>query len=242
MSTCKKCLENYLPSSHYQKYCVECAPIIAREYANEWRKRWRKNNLEKAREQDRRYRIKHSAERLKYNKEYYIKHKGTDIYKNRIRRWWMKNRHKKGEYNKKYYQLHKTELAIKRRGYFKQWRKLNREERNAWVRTKVKRGAKYHLDRVISKAIWAALKERKAGRRWETLVGYSLERLVERLEKQFTAGMSWGNFGAYWHIDHKKPKSWFGRSRHDFKKCWSLENLQPLERYKNLSKHNRYAD
>ena len=48
----------------------------------------------------------------------------------------------------------------------------------------------------------------KESKSWETLVNYSLEDLKLHLEKQFTNGMSWENYGE-WHIDHILPISSF---------------------------------
>jgi len=242
MELCKRCQKKYSPSGNHQKYCTDCALIASREYFNKRQKNWRKNNLEKAREKDRKYRIKYRDKRIKYNKEYYKKHKGTEVYEKRIKKWWKKHPDKKRLYNKKYFQLHKKRLLIKRRGYLKLWRRENRKRLSFLAREKRKTDPKFRLDRVVSKAIWEALKKRKAGRKWESLVDYSLEDLIKHLEKQFTSEMSWGNFGKYWHIDHKRPKSWFGSAPEDLKQCWSLRNLQPLEKHKNLSKNNHYAD
>ena len=46
-----------------------------------------------------------------------------------------------------------------------------------------------------------------------------------------------------WHIDHKKPVSWFNFKTvtdSEFVECWSLSNLQPLSREENQSKSNRW--
>lgn len=71
-------------------------------------------------------------------------------------------------------------------------------------------------------------------------VNYSLQELKDHLEKQFTKGMTWENNSTYgWHIDHKKPMSYFkfeSYTDEEFKQCWALENLQPLWRNDNLSK------
>lgn len=48
--------------------------------------------------------------------------------------------------------------------------------------------------------------------------------------------MSWNNYGTYWEVDHIIPKnlfSYLSPKDKDFKLCWSLENLRPLERNKN---------
>jgi len=42
-----------------------------------------------------------------------------------------------------------------------------------------------------------SLKGKKAGRRWEKLVGYTLEDLREHLESQFDNKMNWENYGGY---------------------------------------------
>ena len=83
----------------------------------------------------------------------------------------------------------------------------------------------------------------KNGRKWETILGYTTEQLKQHLESKFKPGMTWENYGSYWHIDHIKPKSWFEVSSIEDPKlleCWSLNNLQPLEASINCSKCDRY--
>lgn len=97
------------------------------------------------------------------------------------------------------------------------------------------------LKSCLASAICNSLQGRKQGRHWEFLVGYTVEQLKQYLEKQFTDGMSWQNYGK-WHIDHIRPKSSFqflSPDDEDFKKCWSLSNLQPLWAKDNLQKHNK---
>lgn len=97
---------------------------------------------------------------------------------------------------------------------------------------------KYKINDAMRVALYQAIKTKKAGRRWEKIVGYSLEELMNHLEKQFKVGMDWTNYGQ-WHIDHRIPKSKFRfRSISDaqFILCWSLENLQPLWANENLIK------
>ena len=95
----------------------------------------------------------------------------------------------------------------------------------------------------MSSVLNTSLKGKKAGRHWESLVGYTVEDLIKHLESQFNEKMSWNNWGIYWQIDHIKPKSFFKYEKpedEEFKKCWALENLQPLEKIANLNKGNRY--
>ncbi len=73
------------------------------------------------------------------------------------------------------------------------------------------------------------------------ILDYTLEDIVQHLESQFQPGMTWDNYGQ-WHVDHKIPISSFNISSlecSDFKRCWSLENLQPLWAEDNLKKSNK---
>jgi hypothetical protein len=89
--------------------------------------------------------------------------------------------------------------------------------------------------------ILGALKARKSGRHWETLVGYSLSDLTTHLERQFLPGMTWLNFGQ-WHIDHIVPQRCFTFETErdaEFRACWALSNLRPLWAEDNFRKHGR---
>lgn len=78
----------------------------------------------------------------------------------------------------------------------------------------------------------------KSARHWESLVDFTIDQLKVHLEKLFLDGMTWQNYGK-WHIDHKVPIAVFNFSKPehiDFKRCWSLKNLQPLWAHDNISK------
>jgi len=94
----------------------------------------------------------------------------------------------------------------------------------------------------ISKEL-STLRGIKNGMHWEDLIGYTKEDLMEHLEKQFTDGMNWDNYGKDgWHIDHIIPKSVFNFNSYediDFKRCWALDNLQPLWAEDNFRKNNK---
>jgi hypothetical protein len=56
--------------------------------------------------------------------------------------------------------------------------------------------------------------------------------------------MSWDNYGTVWEIDHNIPVAAFNfdKPEHlDFKLCWDLKNLQPLEVSLNRSKNDRIS-
>jgi len=94
----------------------------------------------------------------------------------------------------------------------------------------------------MSSAISNSLKGDKNGQCWEALVGYTLDELRCHLEKTFDENMSWENYGSYWSVDHIKPKTAFcytDTNSISFKKCWSLDNLQALEKITNIKKSNK---
>jgi len=68
---------------------------------------------------------------------------------------------------------------------------------------------------------------------------YDATALRDHLERQFSKGMTWENYGSYWHVDHIIPVSSFKTEQPDspeFLACWALTNLRPLRSFDNLSK------
>ena len=55
--------------------------------------------------------------------------------------------------------------------------------------------------------------------------------------------MSWENYGNVWHLDHVKPKAKFNfNEERDFRRCWSLVNLQPMLAGENIMKSDKYDE
>ena len=98
----------------------------------------------------------------------------------------------------------------------------------------------FRISRAIGGGIWYTMRKEKSNAAWQDLVGYSLQTLKEHLEKQFDNKMTWDNYGSYWHIDHIKPKVLF--TKKEVKDCWSINNLQPLEKIANLKKGKKYEN
>ena len=108
---------------------------------------------------------------------------------------------------------------------------------------KIRSTPKGKLSHAVSSRIRRSLQGNKRGHGWETLVGYNVDELKKHLEKQFTAGMTWDNYGK-WHIDHIIPVSAFNFNKPediDFKRCWSLKNIRPLWALENLKKHHKLS-
>ena len=124
----------------------------------------------------------------------------------------------------------------------KQWIQRNPQYLNQYYKRLRRENPKYRLDCNMGILMHHSLKDKKAGRKWEELVNYNLEELIEHLENQFDDKMNWENYGSYWHVDHILPRSSFKYNYPEdpeFKKCWALENLQPLEKSANFRKNNK---
>jgi hypothetical protein len=119
-------------------------------------------------------------------------------------------------------------------------KQLNSARLNAPQKRKI---PKNRIARRMSKEIHKIVKG-GGGTSWRKLVGYNEDALKLHLERCFLPGMDWSNYGTSWHIDHKIPIRVFNIQSYgdiDFKKCWSLENLQPLWAIDNMRKGGKLA-
>jgi len=161
------------------------------------------------------------------------------------KRWeaYKKTSKYKESYMSRYNTFGKTELG---KAKVKEYQKS--EKGKAAIIRNYKRHKSFVCNRLndaIHAGIYASLKGNKNRKKWQSLVGYSLKELIEHLEKQFTNGMAWDNYGCgmgKWHIDHIIPKAVFGynsSSDLDFRRCWTLSNLRPMWGKDNLEKKDK---
>jgi hypothetical protein len=173
----------------------------------------------------------------------------------KLREYRQENKEKVRERDKKYRQENTEKIKERKKQYYqknlekvREYYQENKEKINKYFRERKKTDPKFKLDKNIGTSIYKCLKSKGLSKRetgWQKTVGYTVEQLKEHLEKQFTPEMTWENHGTYWHVDHIKPKSLFEYDSIDhpeFKKCWSLDNLQPLEAKENMRKNNKYSE
>ena len=92
----------------------------------------------------------------------------------------------------------------------------------------------------ISNAILKALtrgKSDKAGQSILQFLGYTISELKLHITLLFDEHMTWENYGTYWHLDHIIPQSdlpYTSMKDDNFKQCWDLSNLRPLEARQNI--------
>lgn len=87
--------------------------------------------------------------------------------------------------------------------------------------------------------IYAALKGKQKSKRTPHLIGCTIAELKAHIERQFTEGMSWENYGQ-WHIDHIKPCCMFNLlDESEQSACFHFSNLQPMWAMDNFRKNGR---
>ena len=181
----------------------------------------------------------------KRNRAYYLLHR-VHI-QNQSKEYHRQNRDEINQQRKEYHKVYYLQNQERLRERAKQQRDRRRVyERN--YRRNQRKDPRHRLDDNISRSIQLDLRCRgsgKNGKSWESLVGYTLGVLRQRLESQFHKDpkITWENMGSYWHVDHIRPKASFSyatSSDIEFQECWALENLQPLEACANLRKGSKW--
>lgn len=228
----KQCVvcEKKFEGHHNRKYCdgKECqafkkekARLQSLEYAS------RPENKAKRLERERREDVK--AHRRKYNQRPEVKARIRKYHRSYHKRWRQENPEKCKEYSAR-------------------WKKNNPEKLKQVQqrqKQKIRECPMRRLNNRVRSNIHNHLKRRgmsKGGKTF-TLLGYTGRDLYNHLESKFTDGMSWDNMGE-WHIDHIRPVSSFNFTStecDEFKRCWALENLQPLWAIDNLRKSNKWS-
>jgi hypothetical protein len=71
-------------------------------------------------------------------------------------------------------------------------------------------------------------------------LGCTPTELIAHIERQFTDGMTWDNYGVFgWHIDHHIPCAVFDLTREDHRHlCFHKDNLRPLWGTRNSEKRD----
>jgi len=119
-----------------------------------------------------------------------------------------------------------------------------KEMRHQWFMKRYYKDVHFRLRLRIATIMRERLKRRLINKNRKSIIDflpYTIDDLINHLEKRFIFPMSWNNYGTYWHIDHIIPDSYFNYKAindKEFKECWALTNLQPLEAIANIKKSN----
>ncbi len=236
MKTCKVCKEEFSAYRPQDKYC-----------GKECRLAWgRKNRKPMTTEQ----RARRRAYKKQYDQRPHVKQKQREAMKERY--WKDPEKYRKVARLESLTQEQIEKKRIANREYMrKNGRKnyyANHEENKRKLRNYVNKRLKTDVQFALNSRFRCLMNQHlrylgipKHGRTYEGL-DYTPEELKEHLESRFTNGMSWDNMSD-WHIDHIRPVSSFNYTTtecEDFKKCWALENLQPLWAADNICKGNKW--
>lgn len=143
------------------------------------------------------------------------------------------NKNKLLSYNKKYRRLNKEKTKIRMSKY----RKQNIEKIRLYQKNKYANDIIYRMGKNIRRRIQKYI---KGDDYYSNILGCSTHKFKIYLEKQFTEGMSWTNYGYYgWHIDHIIPLS-SAKNKKELIKLCHYTNCQPLWAKDNLIKSDRH--
>lgn len=232
-TTGKACSRGHLSERDIYGRCMKCGAERSAEYkkANpmneqqradyfEYQRAYRKEKSEALKKKQRLAYQEKREQRLAAKRRAY--YDNIEVMRERSRRYQAKN---------------KDKVALRMR----QWVKENRPALNAKIRARLKtdpvarcaKSMRTHLRRVIE-----GIGSTKKDDTYSTL-GYSPKELKSHIERQFTNGMSWENYGK-WHIDHIVSISQMVRSGcEDPAIINCLTNLRPLWAEENHSKSSK---
>jgi hypothetical protein len=122
-----------------------------------------------------------------------------------------------------------------------------RWHRNAIVRRNAKRYASaktnYHISKLLRSRVLKVLNGMMKSAPTLELLGCSLEYLRQHLQSRFRRGMTWGNHGKRWHIDHIIPcASWDLSDPRQQRLAFHFTNLRPLGASENRRKHAKVTE
>jgi hypothetical protein len=243
MSYSKKtyCSHECFPSSQKEykrqlsaKLRAKRGPKISTEKEKQWQREYYQRNKEKIRERQKAMyynRTEEQKERqIKLRREWNSNR--TQEQRDKMNKWRRKNRKR-------------PEIRAKERQELRDWHKKNPHKNREYYEELRKDPLKV-LHQRMSNAVRNALRHKgsKKVRPVFDLLDYTKDELETRFESQFTEenGYSWDNMSE-WHIDHIRPVASFNfdSTEHpDFKKCWALNNLQPLWAEDNIRKGNKW--
>lgn len=115
-----------------------------------------------------------------------------------------------------------------------------------YMKFKRKNDINFRVKDLLRSRIYNALKHNKKSKHTIELIGCSINFLRNYIEKQFSKGMTWKNWGRhrkgefkkFWQLDHIRPCSSFDLSKPEEQlKCFNYTNLQPLWSEDNIKKH-----
>lgn len=159
--------------------------------------------------------------------------------------WGKRNPTNRAKAQKKYVEAHPE----KRKHSANEWARRNREPQRIYRRGLNKRRQQndpdYRFRKNLRSRLHKAVTRASAAKSGKTmdLIGCTVAELKLHLERQFTAGMSWHNYGHgadRWSIDHRIPCAAYDLTDPEQqRRCFHFSNLQPMWHPENVAKGDR---
>ena len=224
-------------------YCIECAKKVSKIYRNiekETLRRnvWKEKNPNKSAEYAKNYRIKHQFREkfIKEEKKCYVCSEVKNI-----------NEFVKDKYSVDGFTYDCKNCRINKSKKYRQT-PGGKEKIKIADRKRYRRNPLAHN---VSRSIQLALKDNGSFKNnasvWKYL-SYNAQQLKQYIEQCWESWMNWENYGKCsnnnrtWNLDHIYPHSllpYDSMEHPNFKKCWALENLRPMEAKENTKKSNK---
>jgi len=207
--------------------------------------------------------IEQKKGRSEYAKKKYIEKKEERLIKAKL--YYEKTKESKAEYDKRYREKNKLKIAEYKKQYAtenaeqiaermriyreenaeklskekSEYSKNNRAKINktqlAYQKRKIATDPLFRLIKNTRKMVSRYMLGEKS-KRTQEIIGCSYEELKIHIEKQFTEGMTWDNYGMDgWHVDHIKPLA-MAISQEEIISSNHYSNLQPMWALDNLKK------
>jgi hypothetical protein len=221
--------------------CSKCKKTLSAE--NFHKNKNTKNGLSKfckicKAESDKQSHEKYKTKRNKKSKKYYkLNKKQISTQTKEKRKNSQDFRKQESERSKKYRENNIEKMKLVRREYYQK----NKKKVNAKFREKRRNNPEFRLLNNMRSRLSAAIRIGAKNSSTKEYLGCEWQFFLKYLESKFNNGMTWENYGKYWHVDHIIPCCKFDLStKEEQLKCFNYTNLQPLLAIDNLRK-NKYG-
>ncbi len=225
------------------KVCTKCK--VEKELTDFYKDKSKKDGLRRECKSCRKERNKeyHQAnkERIKERRKEYFK-EYWQANKERAKEYRQANKEKINKRHKEYYQANKEKRKERDKEYYQANKERISESRKKYQRERKKTDPLFKMCGNLRTRTWKAFKNKGYSKNTKTqkMLGIDWEVAKQHIERQFTKGMNWNNYGE-WHIDHIIPLSSASTSER-LKELCHYTNLQPLWAEDNLSKKDKIIE
>lgn len=190
----------------------------------------------KCKECDKIYRNINKEKASKYNKNYRKENQLSIKKKKRL--YYEENKESIKSKRSKYYKENKSKiLKLNNKYYFENKEKIFKK-RKVYIKSRRENEPLFKLEGALRCRTYSAFKNKKWDKNSRTydLLKATPELLKSHIEKQFSEGMTWENYGKNgWEADHIIPLS-SANTECELRELFKYTNLQPLWRSDNRSK------